>query len=104
MGSYQLTRRTRLLAQKTRLEAAITALEALYTSAIANIEVESYKFDSGEGSQQTKRRDPNKILEQIDKLEARLSHVINELAGIGVINVQLRRTRGGDAGRGGYSY
>lgn len=94
MGSYQLKRRTRLLAQKARLEAALAILDASYLSAVANIEVETYKFDSGEGYQQTTRRSPEDIQKQIDNIEAKLSHVINELAGVGIVNVQLRRNRG----------
>lgn len=93
MGSYQLNRRTRLLAKKTKLEIAIDALDTAYVSAIENFEVESYRFDSGEGSHQTKRRSPSEIEKQISILEKRLCHVINELAGVGIINVQLRRNR-----------
>jgi uncharacterized membrane protein len=94
MSSYQLNRRRRLLAKKTKLEDQIDLLETAYESAIQNAEVESYKFDSGEGSQQTKRRSLEEISKELEKLERSLSWVLNELAGIGVMNVQLRRKRG----------
>jgi len=93
MGTYQRNRRARLLAKKTAIEAALDALDVAYLAAVENAEVESYKFDSGEGSQQTKRRNLSEIRKESDALEADLSHVINELAGVGILNVQLRRKR-----------
>jgi len=102
MGSYQLNRRTALLAEKTQLETDIALLQTAYSSAVTNSEVESYKFDSGEGSQQTKRRSLAEIRKELRYLKAQLNHVLNELAGIGVMNVQLRRNRGGAEDNYGY--
>ena len=91
MSCIDSSTRTRILAQISKIETQLTALDTAFTEAVANAEVESYKFDSGEGSQQVKRRDPNDIQKLIDKLESRLAYLYRRLDGKGLVNMNLRR-------------
>jgi hypothetical protein len=87
--------RATLIAEKTKVEAQLVKLYAAYDEALDNVEVESYKFDSSEGSQQTKRRDPLKIQELIDKLEAKLGRIERKLCpGGGLVSMNMRRKSG----------
>ena len=53
---------------------------------------ESYKFDSGDGSQQAKKRKLSDLKEQIEKLEAEICALQSRLKGNGVVSVSTRRT------------
>lgn len=88
--SYHSDRRIRLLAQKAQYEKTLTSLYTSLDDAAAS-GVESYKFDSGEGSQSTKRRSLTEIQESITFFESRLSWVINELNNMGIVTLQFRR-------------
>jgi len=88
--SYHSERRQRLLAQKAQYEKTLTSLYSSLDDAAAS-GIESYRFDSGEGSQSTKRRSLKDIHELIQFYEARLSWVINELNNMGIVTLQLRR-------------
>jgi hypothetical protein len=90
--SYVSQRVARLRAQLARVRAAIAALDVTYLEAAAS-GVESYAFDSGEGSQRTTRRKLESIRKEIDELEATEAHIINELYGMGTPTVRLRRKR-----------
>lgn len=89
---YVIDRKARLRAQLAKVQAA---LDALYNSfmELAGTTVESYTFDSGEGIQKTKRRDLTTILDNISRLEATENHLINEIAGMGLVSIRLRRKR-----------
>jgi hypothetical protein len=95
--SYVLNRRARLVSRLKQVRARIAALDDLYIEAATN-NVESYAFDSGEGSQRTTRRSIEKIRAEIEALEATEDHIINELYGMGIVSVKLRRKspRGAD--------
>lgn len=83
--------------RKSRLQSQLTAVQAalakLYETQLefAGYENQSYMLDSGEGSQRTTRFDPLKIQDQIDRLEAKERHLINELYNMGLISIKLRR-------------
>lgn len=98
---YVTTRRTRLQTQLTRTQTLLTALYENYGELIAL--PASYAFDSGEGSQRTTQRKINDMLENIQQLEATESHLINELSGMGLVNVRLRRKSGGIQNRHNHS-
>lgn len=88
--SYQSVKKARLLAKKSKLESQITTLEETLDSLLAT-EVESYKYDSGEGSQQVKRRKLSEIQDQLDRLESRLDAICRRLAGLGLTSIRLNR-------------
>ncbi len=82
-------------ARKTRLQNRITKKEAyltsLYTLQENFDEVESYRFDSGEGSQQTKFRSLSEVDQAIRRTESQIDRLYRVLLGHSIINVNLRR-------------
>ncbi len=76
-------------AQLQKKQAQLALAEVAYERALS--EIESYKFDAGEGSQQVKRRKIAELANQIDRLEAQINGLERKLAGGGLINVNLRR-------------
>jgi hypothetical protein len=89
---YVGQRVARLRAKIKKIRAMIDALDATYLELAAS-SVDSYKFDSGEGSQQTNRKKLDSVRAEIDILEAQENHYINELYGMGIVNMNLRRKR-----------
>ena len=87
---YITSRVARLKRNLLRIQDALTALNASFIDA-SESGVESYAFDSGEGSQRTTRRKLSEIRAQIRNLEAEEESIINELYGMGLVNVRLRR-------------
>lgn len=87
---YVTARKARLQAQLTQVQSSLTNLYSVMLE-MATTGASSYAFDSGEGSQRTTRRSLNEIQDMIDRLEAKERHLINELYGMGIINVRLRR-------------
>lgn len=57
--------------------------------------VESYKFESGDGSQQTKYMSPIKLTERLTVIRAEMRRIKSLLRGTGLVSVVLRR-KGGD--------
>lgn len=104
MSCLTASTRSRLLARKTTLETLITAAEAALTSALETGDVESYTFDSGEGSQRTKYRSLEDIQKNLDWLYSRLDFITRRLNGTGIVNLNLRRKRFGIAGTTGRRY
>jgi predicted negative regulator of RcsB-dependent stress response len=89
MGYIDL-RKARLKAQLAQIQAALTSLYTqLGEQAVSS--VQSYQFDSGDGSQRTTRRKLSEIQDQIERLEATEDHLINELYNMGLTSVQVRR-------------
>jgi hypothetical protein len=89
MGYIDL-RKARLKAQLAQIQAALTSLYTqLGEQAVSS--VQSYQFDSGDGSQRTTRRKLSEIQDQIERLEATEEHLINELYNMGLTSVQVRR-------------
>ena len=87
---YIETRKSRLRAQLTKVQAALASLYEQLTEQSAS-SVQSYQFDSGDGSQRTTRRKLSEIQDQIEKLEATENWIISELYNMGLIVTQLRR-------------
>jgi len=88
--SYVTARKARLNDQLVKVQAALAALYDNVTEQ-ASQSVESYQFESGEGMQKAKRRDLTKLLREIEILQATESHLINELARMGIMSIRLRR-------------
>lgn len=89
MGYYS-HRISRLKTQLARVQAMLADLYDNGTESAA-AGVDSYAFDSGEGSQRVNRRSIKDIMDTIERLEARENWLINELYAVGLINSQLRR-------------
>jgi len=87
---YIETRKIRLQAQLVKVQAALTSLYDQIIEQSAS-SVQSYQFDSGDGSQRTTRRKLSEIQDQIERLEATEAHLINELYNMGLTSIQLRR-------------
>ena len=73
----------RYIARLARYE---TALDSALDSGL-----ESYRFDSGEGSQQAKIMSIDKLEKGIGFLQSRINRLNGELRGTGVITVNMRR-------------
>ena len=84
--------------RKARIQARITAKET-YRDSLYNLQanfddggdVESYRFDSGEGSQQTKFRSLSEVDMAIRRVESTIERLYRLLEGTAIINVTLRR-------------
>lgn len=87
---YIETRKSRLQAQLVKVQAALTSLYDQLTEQSAS-SVQSYQFDSGDGSQRTTRRKLSEIQDQIERLEATEDWLTRELGGLGLVVTQLRR-------------
>lgn len=87
---YISERKVRLQAQLASVQAALDNLYTVRTE-MAATGAKSYAFDSGEGSQKTTRRSLQEIIDAIRELEATERHLVNELYGMGLISVKLRR-------------
>ena len=90
MPCISAERKARLTAQLIRKE---TQLDNLYTAMGEFDGVASYKFDSGEGLQQTKYRTIGEIQDIIDRIEAQIDRIQRILYGTGLVNITLRRKR-----------
>jgi uncharacterized protein Yka (UPF0111/DUF47 family) len=87
MPSYRRTvLEARLASKQTQLTAAYSAMETMLED-----NIESYKFDSNEGSQQVKSRKMESLQKQIDALEATIDQIYRALYGRNHVNMNLRR-------------
>jgi len=77
--------RARIETKESQLTAAETALENAMT------EIESYSLNTGEGTQTTKHRKIEDLLEAIRILESEIDKLYRKLNGTGLINMNLRR-------------
>lgn len=91
MGCLTATQRATIEAQIVKIDALIAAGEDALLEAIGNSEVEEYRFDSGDGSQRTRRRNPNQINQLIDDLTARRNRLQRKLDGTMNVTLAFRR-------------
>jgi len=77
---------TRLARKEAQLEIAYTTYETLLAEVNA-----SYRFDSGEGSESTKKRDLDSLKKQIDSLESEIDGIRRRLSGLGLVRISLKR-------------
>ena len=80
-------------AQVATLTTRLTNLEAALNAALDPTGVESYRFDSGEGSQQVKLRKPEELMDAINSTQSRINRLNAELRGTGVVTAAMRRLR-----------
>lgn len=91
MSCLSSTVRTEKEAELAKYEARLVQLNALFDSAADATGLSSYKFDSGEGSQQAKFRSLDEVMDSIRFHESRINRLRGELRGTGVYNLNLRR-------------
>lgn len=91
MSCLSSTVRTEKEAELATLEAQLVQLNAAYSAAADPTGISSYRFDSGEGSQQAKLRPLNEIMDSIRFTQSRINRLRGELRGTGVYVANLRR-------------
>lgn len=93
MSCLSSTVRAEKLAQLVKLEAMLLKAETAYCATLeaGGTGLESYRFDSAEGSQSAKLLDPSKLQDQISFLQSRINRIKSELRGTGVHTTNLRR-------------
>jgi hypothetical protein len=91
MGCLRPEQRAAIEAQIVKIDALIAAGEDALLEAITNSEIETYRFDSGDGSQRTDRRDPRQINDLIDDLTARRNRLQRKLDGTMNVTMTFRR-------------
>lgn len=79
-------------AQVTKLTARLTKLEGALDAA-ADAGLESFRFDSGEGSQSSKFIKITDAAELINFYQSRVNRLNAELRGTGVVSAGMRRLR-----------
>jgi len=85
--------RTKYLADLASIQAQLTAIRATILTALENGEVEEYRFNSGEGSQQTIRRSLKELYNIQSSLEADEARILRKLNGRALTNLNLRRKK-----------
>lgn len=91
MACMSSTQRARLTADLERIEAQLVIAYASFNNALAAMDVEEYRFNSGEGSQMAKQADIKKLNSVIESLESRRDRIIRKLEGRGIVNLNMRR-------------
>jgi endonuclease IV len=84
------TTRANLLARKAKLETQISNLNDTFDS-LSQQQIREYNFNSGEGSQQAKRRSLKDIQDALDRAQAELDAICRRLAGKGLTSIRSRR-------------
>jgi len=84
------SRRVQLESRLASRNSQLLALETTYSSLLTQ-EIEQYNFNSGEGSQSTRRRRLDEIEKLISKIEADIDYITRTLNGTGVVNMRVRR-------------
>jgi hypothetical protein len=102
MGCLSSSQVTRIKAAIARLDVLIAAAEDSLLTAVTNAEIETYRFDSGEGSQRADRRNPQEINDLIDDLVGRRNRLQRKLDGTSNTTINWRRRSYGYGRRGRY--
>jgi len=82
--------KTELKAKLAKKKASLIIAETTYDELLAGGN-ESYRFDSSEGSQSTKKRKLQEVKDQIDSLESEIEGICRRLNGSGLTRVSLKR-------------
>lgn len=90
MSCLSTATRTEKEAELAKYIARLAKYEAALDSALDS-GLESYRFDSGEGSQQAKLMSIDKLEKQIGFLQSRINRLSGELRGTGVMTTNMRR-------------
>lgn len=88
-----MTKKERLLKRLERIDTQLGIAYDTYEKLLAE-DNQSYRFDSGEGSQQTRKRNPEDIKKQIESLESEAEKIRRRLKGLGLVGMSVNRKRG----------
>lgn len=88
LPSYLVSKYT---ADLERVQAQIKKANESLEAALENSEVEEYSFNSGEGTQRTKRRSIKELQSVLNDLESREAWLLRKLNGTSLVNLNLRR-------------
>ncbi len=83
--------RNELITRRDNFQAALDQLNTVYLDAITTAGTEEYSFNSGDGSQRLKHRDPASLFKQIRELQAQIDHINKILNGTGIVHTKVRR-------------
>jgi uncharacterized small protein (DUF1192 family) len=90
MSCLSSSRIAQLKARLNKKTAQLDAANLLYDELLTD-STESYRFDSGEGSQQAKSKKLSDVQDQISILESEIDRLQAKLAGKGIVNMNMRR-------------
>lgn len=90
MSCLSSTVRAEKEAELAKYEARLVKLEATLDSAL-DAGLQSYRFDSGEGSQQAKLMSLNDLQDAINFTQSRIDRINRELRGTAIFSAALRR-------------
>ena len=93
MSCLSTTRRTQLQTRLAQKEIQLTSAYDAFNELVGE-SILSYRFDSGEGSQQVRRKDAQGMLNMITSLETYIDWLTQKLNGQGISNMNLRRKYG----------
>ncbi len=102
MACLTSAQRARLQARLAIIQDHIAKAEESFGKALESMDVEEYRFNSGEGSQMARQADIKKLNDVLESLYAQEDSVIRKLEGRGIVNMNLRRKRYNTYGRGSY--
>lgn len=92
MSCLTTSRRSRLQARLDKKITQLALANAAYDDALGSGNVSSYRFDSGEGSQQTKFRSLEDMRKAIGVLESDINRLEQKLSGRGLTQHNMRRS------------
>lgn len=95
MGCLTQSEVTELQAKADRIAGQLALLYTAFDNALGLADIEEYRFDSGDGTQRTLRRDPGTLEKMIRGLESRYEWYVNKIRGKGITNMNLRRDKAG---------
>ena len=98
MSCLTSSQRAAITAEIADIDEMIAVIKAAYLSSLGNAEIETYRFDSGDGSQRADRRSPKQLKEQWDDLKSERARLQRALNGTSNVNMNLRR-RENNSGR-----
>lgn len=90
MGCLSSQQISDINAEIATLSTRLAALNTAYTGAISG-GIESYRLDSGENASAVKYRSLEDMQRAIDSTSSRIKTLKNQLAGRGIVNLNLRR-------------
>jgi len=93
MGRLNSAERQTLIDRRTTYQSMLTKLQATYEAELEK-PIEEYRFSSGEGAQQARRRKLSELREEMQWLESEIDLINRRLKGSGLVNLNMRRKAG----------
>lgn len=90
MSCYSSSRIAQLKTRLTRKSTQLDLANSLYDELLSD-STQSYRIDSGEGSQQEVTKKLNEVQDQISTLESEIDRLQAKLSGKGIVNMNMRR-------------